>query len=132
MLWKNRGDRPATRSGGGPRPSIIEETQRRSEIPAGQDGLSTHSKDDLALRQTHTIGPLPFEHDQQSAGSPAASQHEPEPPEASERQEQVLTPVQPNKNSRFSLMRFRHASDPQLSATFAAGDTSPPPHLPSK
>jgi hypothetical protein len=132
MLWKNRGDRPATRSGGGRRHSVVEETETGSEIPAGHDGLSTNSIDNLALRQTHSIGSLPFEPDQQSAGSRSATQHWPEPQEASQSQEQIGTRLQPNKNSRFSLMRFRHASDPQLSATFAAGNTSPPPNLPSE
>jgi hypothetical protein len=132
MLWKNRGDRPATHSGDGRRNSVVEETKRGSEIPVGQDSLSTNPEDNLALRQTHTIGSLPFEYDQQSVGSPSASQLWPEPQKASESQEQIATPTQPNKNSRFSLMRFRHASDPQLSATFAAGNTSPKPRLPSK
>lgn len=132
MLWKNRGDRPAAHSGGRRRHSVIEEPKGEPELPAEHDVLSTTSKDSLALRQARPIGPLLSEQDQQSAGSSPTSQHGPEPQEASQNQEQIGSPVPSTKNSRFSLMRFRHASDPQLSATFAAGNTSSPPNLPSK
>jgi hypothetical protein len=132
MLWKSRGGRPTTRNGGGRRHSVIEESKRGSENSAGQDGLLTNSNENPALHSAHSIGPLPFEQDQQSAGSPSVSQNCLGPPEVNQSLEQVGTPVQPTKNSHFSLMKFRHASDPQLSATFAAGNPSPLPSMPSK
>lgn len=36
------------------------------------------------------------------------------------------------RRSRFSLMRFRHASDPQLSVTFNQAETPPVPSLPPR
>lgn len=35
------------------------------------------------------------------------------------------------KNRRFSLLKFRHASDPQLSRSFASLSTNPTPPLPN-
>jgi hypothetical protein len=36
------------------------------------------------------------------------------------------------RHSRFSLMRFRHASDPQLSATYKQAEPPPVPSLPPR
>ena len=130
MLWKSRGSRPTTRNGGGRRRSVIEESKRGSESSAGQNGLPTNSEHNLALHEARSIGSLPFEEDQPSADSPFASGEWLEPQETNESPAQAGRPVQPSRNSRFSLMRFRHASDPQLSTTFAAGNTSPLPDLP--
>ena len=132
ILWKSRGSHPKSRYTGGRRHSVIEESKRDSESSARQNGRLADSEGSLALREAHSIGPLPFEEDQQSADSPSVSREWLEPHESGNGPEHGGTPVQSNKNGRFSLMRFRHASDPQLSATFAAGRTSPPPNLPSK
>ena len=131
MLWKNRGDRPATRSGGRRRHSAVGESNRETQVPAEDDVLSSTPQENAAQHQAPLTESLPLEPDQQPADSPSADQHYPEPPEASQTPEQNSMPGQSTKNSRFSLLRFRHASDPQLSATFAAGNTTPPASLPS-
>lgn len=125
MLWKSRDGRPTTRNGGGRRNSVVEEPKRRS------DGLPAHLTGPT-LWQAHSIRSLPLERDQQSTGPPTVQQDGLEPQEASQSQEQVGPSVQPNRSSRFSLMKFRQASDPHLSATFAAGNHSPLPSLPSE
>lgn len=132
MLWKSRGSRPTTRSGRGRRYSIIDESKRGSDKLAEQDGLPSNSEDDLPLPETRSTRSLPFEQDQQSTGSPIVNPHWPEAQETNQSQEQISTPGQSNKNGRFSLLKFRHASDPQLSKTYAAASASPPPSLPSK
>jgi hypothetical protein len=130
MLWKSRGSRPTTRSGRGRR--YIEESKEGSEKSIEQDGLPPNSEDDLPLPETQSIRSLPFGQDQQPANSPPITPHWPEAQETNQSQEQVGTPGQSNKNGRFSLMKFRHASDPQLSKSYAAASASPPPSLPSK
>jgi hypothetical protein len=133
MLWKSRGDRPTTRSGRGRIYSIIDDSKRGSDKLAEQDGLPPNSEDDLPLPETQSIRSLPFEQDQRSAGSSPVNLHWPEAQETNQSQEQIGTPGQSNKNGRFSLLKFRHASDPQLSKTYAAAaSASPPPSLPSK
>ena len=126
MLWKSRGSRPATSHGGARKNCTIEESKTRIESPAG---LSTKSADNLAL---HSIGSLSFEQDQQSVASSSASRERKESQERDETHEQASKPVQPHNVNRFSLMRFRNASEPQLSTTFAAGNTSSLRTLPSK
>jgi hypothetical protein len=132
MLWKSRGSRPTTRSGRGRRYSIIDESKRGSDKSAEQDGLPSNSEDDLPLPETQSVRSLPFEQDQQSTASPPGNPHWPEAQETNQSQEQVGTPGRLNKNGRFSLLKFRHASDPQLSRTYAASSASSPPSLPSK
>ena len=132
MLWKSRGSRPTTRSGRGRIYSIIDESKRGSDKLAEQDGLPSNSEDDLPLPETRSTRSLPFEQDQQSTGSPNVNPHWPEAQETNQSQEQIGTPGQSNKNGRFSLMKLRHASDPQLSKSYAAASASPPPSLPSK
>src|SRR5271163_4754109 len=132
MLWKSRGSRPTTRSGRSRRYSIVDESKRGSDKSAEQDGLPPNSEDDLPLPETQSTRSLPFEHAQQSAGSPPGTPRWPEAQETNQSQEQVGTPGQSNKNGRFSLMKLRHASDPQLSKSYAAASASSPPSLPSK
>lgn len=132
MLWKSRGNRPTTRSGRGRRSSIIEESKRGNDKLAGQDGLPPGSENDLPLSETQSIRSLPFEQDQQTAGSPPIPPRWLEAQETNQSQEQVGTPGQSNKNGRFSLMKLRHASDPQLFKSYVAASASPPPRLPSK
>lgn len=132
MLWKSRGSHPKPRYGGGRRHSVIEESKRESESSARQNGRPADSEGNLAPREARSTGSLPFEEDHQSVDSSSASREWLEPQESNKSLEHGGTPEQSNKNSRFSLMRFRHASDPQLSATFAAGQASPLPNLPSE
>ena len=132
MLWKSRGSRPTTRSGQGRRYSIIEEAKRGDDKSAEQDGLPSNSEDDLTLPETQSIRSLPFERDQQSTGSLPVTLRWPEAQETNQIQERVGTPGQSNKSGRFSLMKLRHASDPQLSKSYAAASASSPPSLPSK
>src|SRR5947209_234720 len=120
MLWKSRGSRPTTRSGRGRRYSVTDESKRGSENLAEQDGLSPNLQGNLPLSETQSITSLRFEPDQQSTGASPANPHWPGAQETNQSQEQVGTPGQSNKNARFSLMKFRHASDPQLSQTYAA------------
>lgn len=42
------------------------------------------------------------------------------------------TPSQNTKRNRFSVMRFRHASDPQLSVTYQNAEPPPVPSLPPR
>jgi hypothetical protein len=132
MLWKSRGSGPTTHSGRGSRYSGLDEPKRGSDKSVEQDGLSPNSEDVLPLPETQSVRSLPSEQGQQCAGSTPVNPHWLEAQETNQRQEQVRTSGQPNKNGRFSLMKFRHASDPQLSKTYAAASASPPPNLPSK
>ena len=132
MLWKSRGSRPTTRSGRGRRYNIIEESKRGNDKSAEQDGLPPNSEDDLPFPETQSIRSLPLEQDQQSTGSPPIPPRWPEAQETNQSQEQVGTPGQSNKNGRFSLMKLRHASDPQLFKSYVAASASSPPSLPSK
>ena len=129
VLWKSRGSRPATRNGGGRSHSVIEESKTGIEGPAGKSGLPTNSEDNPAL---HSIVSLPLEQDQQSVDSASTSRDWIKPQETDETHEEAGKPVQPHNVNRFSFMRFRNASDPQLSTTFATGNSSSPRTLPSK
>src|SRR4051794_35476606 len=110
ILWKSRGNHPTPRSGRGRRYNVIDVSKKGREKLAEQDGLSSNHEDDLPLRDTKSIKSLPFEQDQQSAASPPINPHWPGGQERNQSQEQVGTPGQSNKNARFSLMKFRHAS----------------------
>ena len=133
MLWKSRAIRPGTREGGRRRHSIIEAPRSTAENTNGQSLVQTVPKDSVKNDSQHSIGALPFEQEPQSAASPLGSKYWLEPQDAAQTLERQESPTQSERPKRFSLMMFRHASDPQLAKSYAAAsDPQPPPALPSK
>ena len=70
-----------------------------------------------------------------SSGTGESRQESPAPDNSNDEQDLKLRPTksqQAPKSHRFSLLRFRHASDPELSASYTADEIPPVPAIPRK
>ena len=109
------------------------------------DPLFTHEPDEIASRRQSAAIRQSEEQEKKSASTPAAlsstkmMEGEQQPQPSSQPDQQFLRPeikVQETDDEplarpqRFSLLKFRHASDSQLSSRYKRPMASPPPELP--
>ena len=130
MPWKGRALRP-NRDGSSRRHSTIEIPKRAVEPFTDQNPLVTASKDSSDIRSIPATEQLPTKSRQRLGLSDAGIDEDSEPQSAPIGGNKRPGLTMPNKSHRFSLMRLRHASDPQLSTTYAAAESPPVPNAPS-
>ena len=151
MLWKNRGERPAREVGGRRRHSIIDVPRPHPKHPTEQHSETSPAANVSSLGSVPVIGTLPFDQEQQSKTSPLGSKEWLQRQDGADSASVAVVaqmPQQPGtdglelptaaQNStqvgadlpkRFSLLKFRNASDPQLSTTYATAAPPPPPTI---
>jgi len=119
MLWKSRPLR-ANRDGG----------RRRNSLLTPRLSVNGHSVDQNQLdlscdsSPTPSIGPLLFQ-SQQSTGPVQDDEQKSDSPAVLAAPEVNADLPEPIKHGRPGLLKFRHASDPQLSTTLAAAEVPP-------
>lgn len=109
----------------------------RSRSPAVDSQLPRHSDQLPRIRGSSENLPSPLSHEVQLAqdGNEEGEQDSAALDSPNGEHELKLRPARTHgtpRHHRFSLLRFRHASDPQLSTSYAASEPPPVPSIPRK